>query len=381
MAEQVAEKTVEETIREEILTEKGLPKGEKKPWEARLEADHPELAIAPKTKSKAETSKEEEPKEKVEEEPKEEPKPDSEQPVEEEAKPAEGQPAESETKPEAAKEDTAKEEAYLADYAKRKQIPIEQAKEEVSRNKTILAKYNGDAVELANAYHLSQQEFNKLKAEQQKQLQVADPVIQQVMANPKAYVADFVKTNAAKLIEEYRANNPAKSRDMDDEQVLEEQRDKGLGILQAKMEAYQTNIKVGAAKRREEFISSIAEADRQFIPEIKIVLDKLPDFQVASSNFDFKDLVRWAKGGADIDKVKKSEFDRGYKAGLEKAKILGEVGHSAPTGKVKQKTISQAGEGLTNYQKEQARQMFGQVYDNEEEMFKAYKEVNQSRKK
>lgn len=380
------EQTVEEQIREEIITEKQAPKDGKKPWEARFEADHAELVKpAPKAKAiKAEEPKEEPAAPEVKEEPKEtqeEPQPTSEQPAKEETQPAPAQPVETEVKPAEANPDPAKEEAYLAAYANKHAIPIEAAKEEIARNKAILEKYKNDPMEVAKAYHLSQVEFNKLKAESQKQAQTADPVIQQIMANPKGYVENFVKVNSAKLIEEFRRDNPAKSRDMDDEQITEELRDRGLGILQARMTTYQSDLKINASRKREEFLSSIPEADRSFIPEIRTVLDKLPDHQVAAPNFEFKDLIRWAKGGADIDKVKRAEFDRGYKAGLEKAKILGEVGQPSPAGKAKQRPSAQAGNDMTAYQKDQARQMFGNVYDNDDDIFKAYKEVTQSRKK
>lgn len=378
MENQVEEQLDVTQIGKEAIAERKAEKSGvegKKPWEISFEKDHADLAV-----------KAVEVKEEIEEEVKEvEEKPDSKEQQEEPAAEPEGQeaekPAEEESKPAEAKKDTAKEEAYIAEYARKSGLSVTDAKEEVERNRAILAKYGNDPIEVAKAYRLTQSAFDKLKTQsEQTQKQSIDPVAAQIMANPKVYVESVIKANAPKLIEEFREENPARSASLTDEAILEELRDRGVAQVTSTLQGHQMKLKNDASVKREELISSITELDRQFLPEIRDVLNKLPDHQVVSPNFKFEDLTRWARGN-HTEKLVKDAEERGYKRGLEKAKILGEVGQSSPAAKVKQKQSVAAETGLSNYQREQAKQMFGNAYDNEADMFKAYIEVTKRDKK
>lgn len=356
-----------EAIGAEALAERKAEKsGEsasgKQPWELQFEKDHEELS--PEVKKET---------------PKEENKPTiEEQPSEEEAKPVEEQPAETEEQP---VQDNKEDEAYIAEYAKKNKVSAEDAKKEVDNIKAILAKYNNDPLEVAKAYKLTQSAYDKLKSQsEQGQKQVTNPLVAQILANPKAYVENMVKTNATKLLEDYKAEYPERSLMMTDGAILEELRDKGMANLNNQINQYQTTLTREAGAKRNEFIAGVSEADRKYIPTIKTQLDKFPDHMLVDKGFDFNHLVSWARGQHHEEDLK-AEFKRGFEQGQQQKKILGEVGREAPTARVKQnKTASQAS-SLSNYEQGRARQMFGSVFDNDKEIFEAYLEVTKGRKK
>ncbi len=140
MENQVAEPEVNtDQLRADILKDvKGEAPSGKKPWEVRMEQDHPEMAEPAKKEEAEEIVKEKET-------PKEEPKRE-EQPAETESAPVEEQPEE-EAQPASNEKDTAnKEDAYIAEYAKSNNLTVDDAKDEVAKLKAITAKYGNDPV-------------------------------------------------------------------------------------------------------------------------------------------------------------------------------------------------------------------------------------------
>ncbi len=360
----------------ERQAEKSTPEG-KQPWELQFEKDHEELAPkaeekkeAPKKEVEKETEKEVEDKPVIEE-----------QPSKEEEQPAKEQPSETEEKPVEDKKDTAENDAYIAEYAKKNKVTPEEAKEEVEKIKAVLAKYNNDPMEVAKAYKLTQSAYDKLKVQsEQTQKQNVNPVVAQILANPRGYVENMVKTNSVKLLEEFKANNPERALMLTDGAILEELRDKGLANLNGQIQQYQTTLTKEAANKRTEYIGAIGEADRKYLPTIKAQLDKFPDHMVVDKGFDMNHLVSWARGQHHGEELK-AEFKRGFEQGQQQKRILGEVGRESSTTKVKTKQTTSAASTLTPYQQTQAKQMFGSAFDNEKDMFEAYIEVNKGRKK
>lgn len=362
-----------EAIGREVIAERQAEKSEpsgKQPWELQFEKDHEDLA--PKAE---ETPKEVKPA-------KEEEKPDiEEQPAETEEKPAEEQPSEEEAKPVTDKKDKAEEEAYIAEYAKKNKLTLEEAKEEVEKVKAVLAKYGNDPMEVAKAYKLTQSAYDKLKTQsEQGQKQNVNPVVAQILANPKGYVENMVKQNSAKLLEEFKADNPERALMLTDGAILEELRDKALGNLNGQINQYQATLTKEAANKRTEFIGAVSEADRKYLPTIKTQLDKFPDHMVVDKGFDMNHLVSWARGQHHGEELK-AEFKRGFEQGQQQKRILGEVGRESSTTKVKTNRTTSAASSLTTYQQGQAKQMFGNAFDNDKDMFDAYIEVTKGRKK
>lgn len=360
----VAEQETDQ-LRQEILTEKqGKPEGGKKPWELRMEEDHPEMVEEPK-----------EAKEEPKEDPKKEEKPDSEsQPAETNDAP-EQQPSE-EAQPDQANKDTA-DDAYIAEYAKKTGLSQEDAKVEVESLKAISKKYGDDPVKLAKAYREVQSAYDKQKVTATTTL---NPAVQAIVANPRSYVMGEVKKNAPALIAEFREQNPARTRDMDDEQVTEEIVERGTLQVANQIRNYEIQLKKDAVAKREEFIKGIKDADRSLLPEIKPILELLPDHQVVGPGFKFEDLVYYAKGKS-VDRLVKEAEERIHKQYEAKdRKIVGEISKSPQTTKVKQASEVSKGSTLSKWQKDQALQMFASSPMSDDEKYDAYLEVTKKKK-
>lgn len=377
MENQVAEPEVnQESLRQEILKEvKGEETSGKKPWELRMEQDHPEMVEPEKVAVKLTPKKE-----KIEvverETPKEEPN-SEEQPAETESAPVEKQPEE-EAQPVEAKKDTAQQEdAYITEYAKSSGLSVDDAKEEVGKLRAISAKYGNDPVKLAKAYREVQSAYDKQKVTASSNV---NPAVAAIAANPRSYVIGEVKKNAQKLIEEFRSENPARTRDMDDEQVTEEIVERGTLAIKHQIRDYEIQLKKDASNKRDEFIKSIPEADRRYLPEIKPVLEQLPDYQIIGKDFRFEDLVSWAKGKS-VDRLVKEAEDRVRKEYENKdKKIVGEISKSPQTTKVKQAVETSKGAGLSKWQKDQALQMFASSPMTDDEKYDAYIDVTKKKK-
>lgn len=366
-------------LRQEILSEKkGVPEGGKKPWELRMEQDHPEMKEQEDVEARVKPKKENIELQEVDEKPDEVEKPDSEkQPAETESQP-DDQP-DKEAQPVDAKKDTAQEEdAYIAEYAKKSGMDIAQAKEEVTSLRAISAKYGNDPVKIAKAYREMQSAYDKQKVTASSNV---NPAVAQIAANPRSYAVGEVKKNSEKLIAEFREQNPARSRDMDDEQITEEIVDRFTFAVKDQIRGYEIKLKQEASSRREQYYTGMEEKDRRFLPEIKEALDKFPDWQVVGPEFRFQDMIAWAKGRS-VDRLVKEAEDRIHKQYESKdRKIVGEISKAPQTTKVKQAVEQSKAAGLSKWQKDQALQMFASAPMDDEDKYAAYIEITQKNKK
>lgn len=368
-------------------------KSSKEPWEHQFEREHPDLiqktAKKEEFKSKLDKAVEEQlekPEEVIET------KEDEQPAAESEAKPEshEEQPAEEDAKPEAKTSEAKKgsslpevDETYVKSYAERNNLSLDDAAEEINQNRKILDKYKNDPEELAKAYRNQQSEYDKSKTHQQQVQQ--NNVAQQIIADPKGFINNALSKNRDKLLTAFRTENPARSDLMTDDAILEELRDKGMANLQVEIANYQAKTQKDAMNKRDTLMSSLKEADKAFSQDIKAMLYKLPDHQVADPGFNFKDLVRWAKGNDTvITKMVKDAEERAYKRAMEDKRVLGDASVAKGTSSVKprQKTVTVSGDKLNNFQKRRAVEMFGSAYPgSDEECYKAYEEVVINRKK
>lgn len=376
------------------------PASGKLPWQTQFENDHPELAkeiTKPKKseiKSKLDAAVEHQVEEKIEEkeEKQKENEDESKEASESEELPAEEQPQEEEEKPTKEESDhKGKTEKPSLDeivrkYAEDNGVTVEEAKADFEANDGILRKYADDPntfpYKLAKAYRNQQQEHTK--ARQHQQDANSNGFAQQIIADPKGFINKALDKNRDKLLNDFRRDNPERSVMLSDGAILEELRDKGLANLQIEINKYQTNIKSTANQRRESLMSTLKDADKPFAGEIRGMLHKLPDQQVADPTFNFKDLVRWAKGDdVVISKMVKDAEERGYKrAKSEGTNILGAQGtKSAASVKPLKKSATQSsGSNLNDFQKRRGEEMFGSAYDTKEECWDAYEEVVLKRK-
>ena len=332
-------------------------------WEA--ENKETETPDAEPSEKKPDEEKPEPPKDEPKEEPKEEVKP--------EEKPADGK---VEDKPVEKKEEekvaTPEEEKVIQDWAIKHSLTLAEAKEDLEKTKGVVQKYKSPE-EMARALRQMQSQYDKMKNEAGKEEK--DPY--QISANPQLEVFEYVRTNATDIVEKYRQSYPARTRDMEDDAILEEVADKLLTGYKGWNDQRVKVLQTDASKRREELLSSLNERDRRFLPDIKAVIDKTSDKVIVSKGFNLDDIVRWAKG-AEYDRAIKEAEERGARQEREKAKILGVV----PSSRTETtSTAKSGGVRLSEYEKKLAREMFSTTTFSDEEKYEAYAEVAKKKKK
>lgn len=279
-------------------------------------------------------------------------------------------------KPEEKKEETVKaedDEKVVQEWAIKHGLTLEEAKEDLAKTKSVVEKYKTPE-EMARTLRHLQSEHDKLKNVAEAKPEV-DPY--KVSANPRLEVYQFVHANQDKLVENFRNQYPAKSRDMEDDAVLEEVSERILNDYQGWNNNQKVKMSSDARSKRDQLLSSINEADRQFLPDVKAVLDKTSDRSIVSNQFSLTDVLAWAKGQQYDKRVKEAE-ERGYKRGKEEAKILGVIPSASPKGGT---TPVKKGVALNEYEKRMAREMFGTTSFSDEEKYEAYIEVTKKGKK
>lgn len=260
----------------------------------------------------------------------------------------------------------------ITEYAEKHSMTYAEAKEDIEKTEEILNQFKNDPAEMARAMRNKDREYHKLKAESEKEKAKKEPVFKRMTDDQfRGWARGQVKEKP-EFVEKYREKFPGKSESMSDEAIIEEIVERELMIYGEKANEKETEIKSIASKKREEAISSLSVADRRFIPEVKAMLLETDDASVISGSFDIKDALYWAKGKVYDADIKAAE-ERGFKRGKENPQIVGTKATSQGS-----KTHAASGSsGLTEAQKNRAREMFGSDADDEKcfEMFRdSYKD-------
>lgn len=253
------------------------------------------------------------------------------------------------------------EDKQITEYAEKHGMTYAEAKEDIEKTAEIIKQYKNDPAEMARAMRNKDREYHKLRSEVDKSKEKKEPVFRRMNDDQFREWARQEVRKHEKMVEKYREKFPARSEAMSDDAVIEEIVEQELRIYGERASKKEQEIKDTASKKRESLISSIKEADRRFIPEIKAMLQETEDTEVIRDDFDMNDMVFWAKGKRYDADIKEAE-ERGEKRAKEGAKILG----SKPgSGGSKPQSSKSGGVGLTKAQKERALEMFGADYDDE----------------
>ena len=356
-------------------------KGKKKEdWEVAFEQDHPELIK--KEEVVKEVKKEEKKEDIKKEEIKEDEKIDKEKQKEQSQKEEEKSEPLKKTDDKSSNSEEQIEEEEYRNFALKEGLTLADAKEELGKIKNIVEKYKNDPKELAKALRHTQSGYDKLRVEKDSLKEEVEVIKSRPVAPVSAdvEVRSFVEQNRDKIIENYRKSYPAKTREMEDDVILEEVFDKTLTGYTNWKQAQQGEFKKQASQRREELLNSLSSEDKRFLPDIKVVIDKTSDTHLLSKSFHIEDIVYWAKGQTYDKEVKLAE-ERGYKRGLEQPRIIAEL----PKKENKSTTVKSADNkqqtALTNYQKERALEMYEGTTLTEDEKFSEYAKLLEKEKK
>jgi len=275
-------------------------------------------------------------------------------------------------------------EQEIADYAKENNISVDEARKDLEDSGKIHEKYSGNPKKLSMALLHSQRIYGKLSNDL-KALKDAKPSEQTpeevTVEGVMKWVEDGkLKTKGGKtvtkegVIEAYREAFPDITEGVGDDAVFKlAAKDYKASVDKAVVEK-RTEISSKAKEKRATIFDSLSEADKQYIPEIKPIIENLSDSQIMREDFSLKTYITYAKGqifDATREKLEQEKKDFGakeYNRGLEQAKILGIK--RSPDGKPpKSKTVV-----LTDEQKTRAREMFDNPEISEERAYELYSE-------
>lgn len=237
------------------------------------------------------------------------------------------------------KEKTVDEE--ITEYAKEKNVSEDIAREVIEGRDAVIKKYEGNPKKLAHALRSLQSEYSKdkkalvdtAKALEQARIEVmmsSNIKPEEILRKP-----DGSKLTKDECIEAYRDSYPGQCDNKDDDEVYDLQRKHVLSVLHQNKVNSQATVKADAKVKRVELMANLPKEAEPYRDSIKKMLDTFPDGAVAQEGFDLEEIILVHKG-RDIDKLVKEAEKRGFKRGLEKKRVLGEM--RQPGGKVRTNT-------------------------------------------
>ncbi len=272
-------------------------------------------------------------------------------------------------------------------YATEHNISEDEARKDFDSRQKILEKYKGDAKQLAMA-NLHIQRLYIKSQESLKAVQEAKPAVDAA----KLPIENFVKlidegkvmikgksVTREEAIAIYREGEPELSANLDDDAVIKlVAKDIKEGYIKSQQEKV-SEISSKAKEKRTALLNALPEEDKQFIPEIQPLLDKMPDSVVMDEGYNIESFVYHAKGKR-YDADLKAHGEKEYKRGLEQAKILArKAGDPSSLGSNKPKLKTTV--VLSEAQKQEALNMYDGTTFTEEEKFANYIEYMELDKK
>lgn len=289
----------------------------------------------------------------------------------EEAKPAAEEEKEGEEKAPATDAPSKSEDEIIQDHAIKNGMTYSEAKEDIEATKAVLKNYKTPE-EIARALRSTQSEYSKLKSqvEQKPKPQIFQRVSDgEFIARAKQFYSVNEKEKE-KDVQAFRQRFPEHSELLTDGAIVEQIIDRSLSGYRASAEKQESELVKKAAERREQLLTSVAETDKRFLPDVKKIIVDTSDAQVLNEGFDIKDIVYWAKGQRYDPDIKAAE-ERGYTRGKEESKILGMKTGTGGGGAPKS---SKGSTDLTQAQQRRAVEMFPD--GTPEEAYKSFKEVH-----
>jgi len=211
--------------------------------------------------------------------------------------------------------------AQIEEHAKKHEMTYAQAKEDIEKTEKIIEQFKNDPKEMARALRSKDREYDKLKnqieADKKKEPEVK-PLTEDQFRNASK---QYIEQHPEEYFEAYKRRFPAKFEALEDAVIIEEIVDREWMGYQAKMEHQTVHNKNKAMTIRDNFIASIPEADKRFIPDVKAIIYELSDDLILQSE-SLNHFISLAKGQKFDAEIKAAE-ERGFKRAKDGATILG----------------------------------------------------------
>jgi hypothetical protein len=255
----------------------------------------------------------------------------------------------------------------LDKIAKEENRSIDEIKADEAKDKSIAERHGNDPVKIARALRKEQSEYGKIKNEIDGLRKFKEEVNAQTIKFNEQRFESQMENGRADIIEKFREKFPDESEPLSDDAVFE--RGKGLirKGLEEKERVSNENIKTQAETKRADIIKTLPEEFKDFVPEIKELIEQCNNHQILDKEFDVAFLANYARGKKFTPDYVKSLVDDAYKRGVEQAKIIPKVPPGKPTN-IKKENVS-----LTESQKTRAIEIYGRRDGwSQEKMFEEY---------
>jgi len=275
-------------------------------------------------------------------------------------------------------------ETEIANYAKEKEISKEEAKEVIEGRNVVSKKYGDNPKKLAHALRSIQVEYTKEKQAHVDTAKALEQASFTTMMNSKIKPEEILKKpdgtrlTRDECIEAYRESYPDLTDDKEDGEVYDLQRQHVLRHMNYLQKESQSKVKADAKSKRVELMSNLPKDAEPYKDSIKKMLDSFPDNAVAQERFDLEEIVLLHKG-KDVDNLVSEAEKRGFKRGLERKRIVGEI--KTPSGKPKtNKDVDNKSFNLNDTEKQEALEFFADNNISESRKYELYADIVKSNK-
>lgn len=233
-------------------------------------------------------------------EPKEDPEEEEETEESEEGEEEDEEQEESEEESEE-EEDEETEEERLNRVAKEEGLTVEQVKENEKAEKALLDKYEGKTDKVVKALRHQNSAYSKIQKENDELRAFKATVEKARLVQMEERIDEALDKQRDELVERYLNLNPKIKEkydlgDMSEDVVWEKAKTQIKANLQKKRDEERDELHTQANKRRDELANSLDEVNKEYVPEVRKLLDEVTDSEVMEEGFTVENYLFWARG-------------------------------------------------------------------------------------
>lgn len=246
------------------------------------------------------------------------------------------------------------EQERLEKVAKEEGRTIDEIRAEEAKDKALVERHGNDPVKIARALRKEQSEYGKIKNENEELKKFKASVEQRSKQASEQALNARMESDRDKIVDTYRTKYREECEDISDDVVFERAKNLIMKGFEKQQEEAKGQLKTKATEKRSELITKLPDQFKDFVPEIKTLLDECEDSQIIDTEFDIEYLANYARGKKFTQEYIKSLEDASFKRGQEQAKIIPKTPAGRPTGHSKGSSAN-----LSESQKERAVEIYG----------------------
>lgn len=261
------------------------------------------------------------------------------------------------------------EEAILQKIAEEEKCTIDEAKEVLAKDKSIVERHGSDPVKIARALRKEQSVYGKIKAELDDLKAYKEQTEKAQREYQEKHIDSQLQSQKDSIIEKYLKLHP-EDEDLHDDVVFEKAKVQIKEIIKKQTEEQKAKLADQASKTIVSLVESIPDEYKDVIPEVKQALQEVDHADVVDPKFDVMSVVFWARGKKYSPEYVKSLEDAAYKRGKEEPEIKQKRSIDSSSRSASGKKTSG---NATEADVQRAREMFGNKEGwTEEQMVEAY---------